>query len=66
MHTTEQSYTHRPVGAVYHDSSVTFTVWAPLATSAQLILNEDTTIDLEKQPFAYWSAAVPEAKPGDL
>ena len=66
MDSTPPLYTHHPVGAIYHDSSVTFTVWAPHATSAQLILNEDTTVDLEKQSFGYWVSEVPEAKPGDL
>ena len=54
------------MGAVYRDNTVTFTVWAPEAESAKVILNEDTIIDLESQLFGYWSARVPEAKPGDL
>ena len=66
MKALDQHYTHQPVGAVFRDEAVTFTVWAPEAQSAQLILNEDKTIALEKQPFGYWSARVSEAKPGDL
>ena len=54
------------MGAVYRDNTVTFTVWAPKAEAAKVILNEDAPIDLEPQPFGYWSATVPEAKPGDL
>ena len=48
------------------NGEVTFTVWAPQARSAKVILNETTTVDLASQPFGYWSAPVPEAKPGDL
>ena len=65
MKAIDQHYTHQPVGAVYRDHSVTFTVWAPKAQSAKIILNQNT-IELESQPFGYWSAQVPEAKPGDL
>ena len=79
MKTIDQYYTHLPVGAVCraadgravdsHDHSkgkgTTFTVWAPKAQSAHLVLNKDT-ITLESQPYGYWSAWVPEAKPGDL
>ena len=60
-----QQYTPLPVGAIYRDHSVTFTVWAPKARSAQVILNNDTAISLAPQPFGYWSAPVPQAKPGD-
>lgn len=54
------------MGALYQDKTVTFTVWAPEAQSARVILNEDQKIELEAQPFGYWSASVPDAKPGDL
>ncbi len=64
-------YTHQPVGAVYRADAgahqgVTFTLWAPLAESAKVLINEETTVDLEAQPFGYWSAPVSDAKPGDL
>ena len=45
---------------------VTFTLWTPLAESAKVLINEETTVELEAQPFGYWSKHVAEAKPGDL
>ena len=69
MNTLEQQYTHQPVGATYEadqHASVTFTVWAPEAQSVKLILDQASIIPLESQPYGYWSARVPEAKPGDL
>ena len=54
------------MGAVYRDNAVTFTVWAPEAQTVKLILNKEQKIDLDQQAFGYWSARVPDAKPGDL
>ena len=71
MESIAPPYTHQPVGAVYRADAgahqgVTFTLWAPLAQSARVLINEETTVDLEAQPFGYWSTHMPEAKPGDL
>ncbi|MGB3850246.1 MAG: malto-oligosyltrehalose trehalohydrolase [Tunicatimonas sp.] len=67
----ELTYTHQPVGAIYQADAgahpgVTFTLWAPLAESARVLINKETTVALEAKPFGYWSAHVPDAKPGDL
>lgn len=57
------------MGAIPHKSGTTFRVWAPNADRVYVTGSfnnwSDTDNPLAKEAHGYWSADVPEAKPGD-
>jgi len=59
------SYTWPAVGAIYHaGDTCTFTVWAPLAQSVSLLINNQQ-YPLPADERGYWQITLPEVKPGD-
>lgn len=64
-----QPATHPGMGAIPHDEGTTFRVWAPFATQVAVIGNfndwAEDSHPLAEEGNGYWSADVPEAKPGD-
>jgi len=60
---------HPGMGAIPHKFGTTFRVWAPNADRVYVTGSfsnwSDTNNPLAKEADEYWSADVPEAKPGD-
>ncbi|MCW3073973.1 MAG: malto-oligosyltrehalose trehalohydrolase [Flaviaesturariibacter sp.] len=63
----ESELLKRTVGVNFSDGATEVNVWAPMATTVELLLSEtDQKLALKKADMGYWSLTTTQVKPGHL